>query len=233
MQLLGFSSGSLAGDDAARAVETSVELGLPAIELSALRLPTLDPLIVGLDDLDAALAAFRHVSFHAPSRFSPRDEPWVIALLESVHERGWPIVVHPDTLHDRAAWRRFGDGLRIENMDLRKAHGQTAEQLRAVFADLPAARFCFDLGHARQVDPTMAEAERLALAFADRLAEIHLSHVDEASRHHRLTPDLADALGELAPLLPPVPVILECPMRGATADELREEVAAAAEAFAL
>ncbi|HMB54943.1 MAG TPA: hypothetical protein VKU40_16620 [Thermoanaerobaculia bacterium] len=233
MRPVGFSSGSLAGDDAARAVAISLDLGLPAIELSALRLPSLEPLVAALGNLEADLAHFDWVSFHAPSRFSAKDEPWVIALLEEVHGRGWPIVVHPDVLHHRTAWRRFGPGLLVENMDRRKAHGQTADDLTAVFADLPEARFCFDVGHARQVDPTMAEAERLAFTFADRLAEIHLSHVDESSRHHRLTPDLAEALGEIAPLLAPVPVILECPVRRAGAEVLREEVAAAAGAFRL
>ena len=49
MRPVGFSSGSLAGDDAARAVAISLDLGLPAIELSALRLPSLEPLVALVD----------------------------------------------------------------------------------------------------------------------------------------------------------------------------------------
>ena len=232
MRRIGFSTGSLAGDDVRRAVDLSLEIGAQAIELSALRLPSLEPLVAAFAGLEADLAAFGHVSVHAPSRFSAREEPWVIALLAEAHGRGWPVVVHPDTLHDRAAWRRFGTGLAIENMDRRKALGQTADDLAAVFADLPEARFCFDLGHARQIDPTMAEAERLALAFADRLAEIHASHVDETSAHHRLTPDACEAFAELTPLLAPgVPVILECPLPGAGVEALGAELRTAATAF--
>lgn len=42
-------------------------------------------------------------------------------------------------------------------MDKRKRIGCTAMQLRRFFDELPEATFCFDMGHARQVDPTMHE----------------------------------------------------------------------------
>ena len=173
------------------------------------------------------------MSFHAPSAFAPEDEARVVALLGAVHERDIPIVVHPDVIVTDALWRRFGDGLRLENMDLRKPLGQSAADLAHLFARLPEARFCLDLAHARQVDPTMAEAERLLLTFAARLDEIHLSHVDPDSRHHRLTPDAIADYRDIAVLVPEwVPVILESPLDSdAGTKEVREEVAAALRVF--
>lgn len=210
---VGFSTGALAGDDFRRAVELTLEAGLDALELSALRLRELRPLVDALPELDADLAALRHVSFHAPSRFGADEEEGVIAQLEAVHERDLPIVVHPDVLHRPARWRRFGSGLVVENMDVRKASGQTAEDLAPLLRELPEARLCLDLAHARQVDPTLGEAERLLLRFAARLAELHLSHVDADSRHHRLTPEASGAFREVAHLVPAdAPVILESPM---------------------
>src|SRR4051794_1997340 len=71
--------------------------------------------------------------------------------------RGYPVVVHPDVIFDRPRWRVLGEALFIENMDKRKPVGRTVEELQEFFRDLPAARFCFDIGHARQVDPSMTE----------------------------------------------------------------------------
>jgi hypothetical protein len=230
---IGFSTGALARDDVRRAVEISVAAGLDAIELSALRLRQLAPLVALLDDLDADLAAFRHVSFHVPSWFSSEQESEVLALLAPVHDRGWPLVVHPDVLHTRPAWRRFGSALLVENMDDRKPFGQTVDDLVPVFRDLPEARLCLDLAHARQVDPTLGEAERLLLHLAPRLAELHVSHVDPRSTHHPLTEDALAAYRELAPLIPPgVPVILESPLMGQTVASVEAEVAKAAMALA-
>jgi len=229
---IGFSTGALARDDVRRAVDISLAAGLDAIELSALRLRQLGPLVALLADLDADLAAFRYVSFHVPSRFTAGQEADVLALLEPVHERGWPLVVHPDVLHTRPAWRRFGSALLIENMDDRKPFGQTVDDLAPLFRDLPEARLCLDLAHARQVDPTLGEAERLLLHLAPRLAELHVSHVDPRSTHHPLTEDALAAYRELAPLLPPgVPVILESPLVSLGLEAVAAEVTAARSAL--
>jgi hypothetical protein len=233
VRFVGFSTGALAGSDFRRGVALAAEAGLAALELSALRREELGPLVAALDELEGDLALFRDVSFHAPSAFEPEDEARVVAMLEAVHEREIPIVVHPDVVHTDALWRRFGSGLRLENMDLRKAFGQTAADLAPLFARLPEARLCLDLAHARQVDPTMAEAERLLVTFLARLDEIHLSHVDQDSRHHRLSPEAVADYQDLAPLLPDwVPLVLESPMgEEADAAAVREEAAAALAIF--
>ncbi len=230
---VGFSTGALAGGDVRRALDLALEAGLAVVELSALRRDELAPLVAALDDLAADLALFHEVSFHAPSAFEPEDEARVVAMLEAVHEREIPIVVHPDVIHTDALWRRFGSGLRLENMDLRKPFGQTAADLAPLFARLPEARFCLDLAHARQVDPTLAEAERMLLSFAARLDELHLSHVDADSAHHRLTPEAIVEYQDVAPLVPAwVPVVLESPLSyGAGVAAVLEEVEAALRVF--
>jgi len=226
MRPIGFSTGALAGGDFRRGVELARQAGLAVVELSALRLDELAPLVATLDELADDLATFHEVSVHAPSAFEQEDEAGVVDLLAAVHERGYPIVVHPDVIRTDALWRRFGDALRLENMDLRKAFGQTAADLAAFFARLPEARFCCDLAHARQVDPTLAEAEHLLLTFAARLDEIHLSEVDADSAHHRLTPEAIDDYQDLAGLGPAsVPLVLESPLGEApSSEDVRSEV---------
>lgn len=208
---------------------------MEAVELSALRHHELAPLVEALDGLEGDLAAFSHVSFHAPSAFPEAEEEAVVALLERVHDRGIALVVHPDVIRTPPLWRRLGTALRIENMDVRKPVGQTVDDLLPLFARLPEARFCLDVAHARQVDPTMAEAERLLLRLAVRLAEIHVSHVDEASTHHPLTDEAIAAYQDLAFLVPPgLPLIVESPLGPApTLDQVVREAQRAREAFTL
>jgi sugar phosphate isomerase/epimerase len=45
------------------------------------------------------------------------------------------------------------------------------------------ATFCLDLGHARQIDPTMASAILMLRAFGDRLRQLHVSDVGPHGDH--------------------------------------------------
>ncbi|MDA1314983.1 MAG: hypothetical protein O2968_16760 [Acidobacteria bacterium] len=208
MRLLGFSTGAIARSNFRSALETLRAFRLPAIELSALRLPELEPLVMALPELD--LAGYEFVSFHAPSRFQPSDEAWVIKQLVAVVERGVPVVVHPDVITNPSAWQGFGELLLIENMDKRKAVGRTARDLEGLFASLPEARFCFDIAHARQVDPTMIEARFLLDACGDRLAEIHISELNTRSQHEPISACAIADYQSVADLIPEnVPIILE------------------------
>jgi len=82
----------------------------------------------------------------------------VTARLKAVTGYGIPVVVHPDTIYSGAVWRTFGASIYIENMDKRKPVGRTAGELKSLFERFPEAGLCFDIGHARQVDPTMGQA---------------------------------------------------------------------------
>src|SRR5262249_48268602 len=147
-----------------------------AVELSALRQEELAPLVAQLDNLD--LSGFQYVSFHAPSAIEPAFEADALRLLEQVALREWPIIVPPNAMYRREEWARLGQHLCIENMDKRKPIGQTASDLATIFETLPNASFCFDIGHARQVDPTMSEASAILQRFRDRIQQLHVSEVN-------------------------------------------------------
>ena len=211
MRLIGFSTGALAYSDFRRGVEILQERGIRAAELSALRYHELQSLVEALDDLD--LSKFDYIAFHAPSAIPPGRESEVIELLLPVRLREWPIVVHPDAIRQPSLWRPLGDSLCLENMDQRKPTGRTADELRRVFRDFPDASFCFDIGHAKQLDRTMNEARLLMKAFGSRLRQVHLSEVNSQGKHDSLSRASVLAFRDVAELIPePIPIILETPV---------------------
>jgi hypothetical protein len=208
MRLIGFSTGAIAKGDCRLALELMKPFGLPVVELSALRLHELPRLTEEAGSLD--LAGYRYISVHAPSHFQPEDERNVVTLLERLAARGWVIVVHPDAIFTDALWTQFGGKLLIENSDKRKSLGRTAGELGALFDRFRDARFCFDVGHARQVDPTMNEAYLILQQTRDRLCQIHISEVNCFSRHDPLSAAAVEASRRIAHLIPEdVPIILE------------------------
>jgi len=126
MRPIGFSTGALAYADFRRGLEIVLASRLQAVELSALRENELFPLLDALDSLD--LREFSYISLHAPSEFSAAQEPGIRDRLSRELWRNWPIVIHPDTIHDFGLWREFGPLLAIENMDKRKAIGRSAQE---------------------------------------------------------------------------------------------------------
>ena len=198
-----------------------------ALELSALRENELRPLLDGIDQLD--LAQFEYVAFHAPSEFPPEDEEGIVDLLAGICERGWPVILHPDAVSDFSLWRRLGSVLCVENMDKRKPIGRTVSELEHIFDLLPDASFCFDIGHARQVDSTMTEAYFILKRFGERLRQVHLSEVNTRSKHDRLSYASILAFREVASLIPEdIPVILETPV---PEDQIEFEISQALEAL--
>jgi hypothetical protein len=209
MRAVGFSTGALAPGDAGAALAVLRGTGASAVELSALRLHELAPLLAAIPSLD--LSAFAHVSVHAPSRFGAADEPKVAEALGAL-PAAWPVVLHPDTMHDPGVWRRFGPRLLVENMDRRKPTGRTLRELGRVFEQLPEASFCFDIGHAHQVDRTMTDAFLLLQALGVRLGQIHISEVTSEGRHDPLGRPAVAAFRAVAAWVPEgVPLILEGP----------------------
>jgi hypothetical protein len=208
MRPIGFSTGAVAKGDFRRALGLLRAHNVDIVELSALRLEELTPLAVALPDL--GLDAFSFVSLHAPSRFDPAVESSVIDRLYSITQQGYPVVVHPDVIFTAAKWGVLGSNLLIENMDRRKPTGRTVREMQQLFELLPDARFCFDIGHARQVDPSMTEAWLLLHAFAARLAEVHISEVNTSSRHDPISRNAVIAFRSVAQYIPEhIPIILE------------------------
>jgi hypothetical protein len=213
MHIIGFSTGAVARGDYRAALALLRAESVRAIELSALRLSELNSLVGDIPHLD--LSGFSFISFHAPSRFELADESSVIESLKSVTQSGFPVVVHPDTMYTDELWRAFGGMIFIENMDKRKPVGRTARELESIFERFPEAGLCFDIGHARQVDPTMIEAYRILDQQGNRLKQVHMSEANTASHHVSSHHDPISryairAFQRVAGLIPArVPIILE------------------------
>lgn len=229
MRPMGYSTGALALSDVERALSMLEGSSATAVELSALRISELKPLLRLLGSLD--LSRFNYVSFHAPSRFDAAEERVVADAMAEVAALGWLIVLHPDTLHDLGAWRQLGGRLAIENMDKRKRTGRTVEELEAFFEALPEASFCFDIGHAHQVDRTMTEAHFLVKQHRARLKQLHVSEVNAGSRHDALSQSAAQAFQRVAAQIPgEAALILEAP---ASPEDLERQMAIARAALSL
>jgi hypothetical protein len=208
MRNVGFSSGAIGYGDFIGALATLREQRFPCLELSALRIGELAPLIAAIPQLD--LSAYSYVSFHAPSSFSKDEEAWVADTLYAGVPEGWPIVLHPDTIFDYSQWNRFGRRLAIENMDRRKPVGRTACELSDIYRLLPEAALCFDVGHARQCDASMTEAFLILSEFGNKLVEVHISEVNSASQHDPISHGAKIAFQQIARMIPErIPVIIE------------------------
>ena len=205
MRPIGFSTGALAKGDFARGLDVQRGVaGIDAVELSALRDQELPTLVEAIDSLD--LDDFQYVSFHAPSKLTAMDEEAAFALLLRV-PYAWPIIVHPELLQTPALWRRLGERLCIENMDDRKATGRTVSELTSLFDLFPKATFCLDLGHARQIDPTMTSAILMLREFGHRLRQLHVSDVGPRGEHLPLGATARSSFARVARHVPH-----DCPM---------------------
>jgi hypothetical protein len=210
--IVGFSTGSLAFGNARLGLQMVLGQATAAIELSALREDELLPLVRSLDTLD--ISEYSYISFHAPSQLIKMSEKEAVAILREVALRGWPVIVHPDVISSIDVWGTLGNKLCLENMDKRKTTGRTASELAYFFDRLEIATLCFDIGHARQIDPTMCEADAILRQFGGRLQQVHLSLVNSESTHRPLNEEAMIAFRRVSHLLPQqVPIILETPVR--------------------
>ena len=227
MRMIGFSSGAIAYGDFRLALDMLSGVKLACLELSALRVSELENLVEALPDLD--LSGYAYISFHAPSSFSKEQEKWVSDILYSSVPEGWPIVMHPDTIHDFSHWRRFGKRLAIENMDRRKPVGRSAQELHSIFQQLPDASLCFDVGHARQCDASMTEAFLILSNLGNRLVQVHISEVNSASQHDPISHGAKLAFQQIARLIPDnIPVIVESKV---SAPQIQREIQQAIESL--
>ena len=229
MRPIGFSTGALAKGNFRHGLELLRRYQIHAVELSALQLDELEQLLAALASLD--LRDFSFVSIHAPTRFAPEVESSVIERLHSIADRGYPLVVHPDVIFTPCLWAELADRLLLENMDKRKPVGRNVAEMRSMFDSLPAARFCFDIGHARQVDPTMTEASLLLQTFRDRLTEVHISEVNTASRHDPISSNAVIAFRKVAKYIPEETQIILEPLIDAGQSDIETEIQRARDAL--
>src|ERR1700734_1191242 len=101
MRLVGYSTGAIALGDFSRAVALLSTHNFQAIELSALRIAEVEPLLLALPNL--GLDRYRYISFHAPSAFREDEEERLVALLSRLPAT-WPIILHPDAIYQASCW---------------------------------------------------------------------------------------------------------------------------------
>jgi len=219
--ILGFSTGSLAKGNFIEALKILERFpNSLAIELSTLRENELPLLIEVLPTL--RLQQYRYISIHAPSKLVNYSEDEVIQHLLRISNFKYPFIVHPDIIRDFKKWEVFGDLLCIENMDKRKEIGRTVEDLKWIFERLPDARFCLDLAHAKQVDPSMVECVQMLRMFGEKIIQFHISDVTSDSKHTPINLEAIESYRKVAPLIPlNIPFIIESPVtRNNIANEL-------------
>lgn len=219
MRPIGFSTGSLAPGNSRLALEMLRSHRTSAIELSALRTSEVSDVLQVVREVK--LDQFQYISFHAPSKWNGMGERDFLEQAAEIIHRGWPIILHPDAISEWDSWHQLGSQVVIENMDGRKPVGRTVEELLPIFDRLPYARFCFDVGHARQIDPTMKLAQELLEAFGLRLSEFHVSDVDDKFAHVRLGQQSMQSYRRLWEPFPDVAIILETPV---TSEEMSEQL---------
>lgn len=209
--LVGPSTGYMVGarGDWPRLVAAAESCSLDVVELSALSARELPGLLRFLRE-DGALP-FGHVSVHGPSKGWDGTPAALAAALSAIPAQVDGIVMHPETLGDPAAFADLGARLRLENMDTRKDDGRTVAELERFFEVLPDARFCFDVAHAQLHDPGMGLAHELLDAFADRLAEVHVSSIKPDGEHVPLRAADAETFLPVLERCTGVPWVLEAP----------------------
>ena len=223
MRTIGFSTGSLALGNFKKGLHMLYDTGIEAVELSALRKHELNPLVKSLNNMD--VSRFRYVSVHAPSKYEQSEEKEIVNLLIHFVNRGWPIIVHPDSVYSWDLWRQFGRFLFIENMDKRKPVARYAIELEKIFNQVPEAMLCFDIGHARQHDTSMEVATKIIRRFRSRLGEIHISEVGPQCQHLKISSRAIHDFQKISSIIPKnIPVILETPVGR---DEMLHEIMAA------
>ena len=110
-------------------------------------------------------------------------------------------------------YRALGAALVLENMDTRKASGQTAEHLASYFAVLPEAGLCLDVAHAASVDTNLLLGHEMLDVHGHRLRQVHLSSLDTDCHHRSLSPEDEQRFAPLLDRCRDVPWILEAPAR--------------------
>lgn len=222
MRLIGYSTGAIALGDFSRALSLLDAHRFQAIELSALRIAEVEPLLHALPSLN--LGKYKYISFHAPSAFREDEEEHLVSLLSLLPET-WPIVLHPDSIYRISHWTPLETRLAIENMDRRKTTGRSVAELGKFFELLPQAKMCFDLGHARQVDPSMIGAYQLLTVFAERIVQLHVSEVDTLNRHDVISRAAEMAFFQVRQFIPEAAsVILESRVQEKDIDDEAEKV---------
>lgn len=210
-ELVGRSTRANDADDWAAAIaEAEAELGSAAVELMANRDDRLTSLLGFLQTTPAALDRFGYVSVHAPNR----SDSWIetCARLAELPSRVHTIVVHPHPEVESTLLSKLGARIAIENMDVTKPTGRTAEELGPLLAALPEVGFCVDVAHVWTNDSSLGVGHDLLDAFGERLRQLHVSGIEPDGTHRTTTQDDLERYAPLLERCPNVPWIFEEPL---------------------
>jgi hypothetical protein len=210
--LVGPSTGYMVGarGDWPRLVAAAETCSLDVVELSALSAEELPGLLRFLSE--AGTLPFGHVSVHGPSKGWDGTPAALATALAAIPAFVDGIVLHPETLGEVEPFADLGARLRLENMDTRKRDARDVAELARYFEALPQARLCFDVAHAQLHDPSLALAHELLDAFAERLAEVHVSSIEPSGEHVPLRAADAEAFLPVLERCAGVPWVLEAPV---------------------
>ena len=126
------------------------------------------------------LAPFDYVSLHAPIHTYGRNEltKRVLGLIRDFHTRVRPlnlVVFHPDNVQEFSVFENCGLPVAFENMDARKAFGQSPSDMLSLMDVDENRRMVLDVNHSYTIHGT----PYLAAAFWQRLwswiDQVHLS----------------------------------------------------------
>lgn len=198
---IGFPSGCLAHCSPHATIAFSQAAGFPALELHPQNIH--DPILA------LSRHRFTYWSCHLPDKpeVSDRDLTRMICQ-DSTHTDNF--IIHANKIKLPSEWEPYQDKVLVENMDNNRTFGRYPEEMEEIFDSLPNAGFCFDLGHAFQVDPTLSLAKEMVAAFGDRLKELHISYVDQEGHHHSIPGELFEPFAEITQNIPQdIPTIIE------------------------
>jgi len=124
------------------------------------------------------LAGFEYVSVHAPifAEQTPEEVVEILRILELKHQELHfdLVVMHPDGIMNWNLFRSHDIPFAIENMDNRKTTCRNLEDLQKIFEQTDF-RMVLDVNHCYSNDPSMQLAKNMAVAFSERICEVHLS----------------------------------------------------------
>ena len=204
----GIATGALVEgrDDWERAIGRVRAVGWPFVELTAIDEERLDALVALFERSPEPLDGVERVSVHAPVRFRT-SVLQVVEKLEALPELD--VVVHPDVYRGELRLLGLGRRLLVENMDVQKAFGRFAPDLRVVFETFPEAGLCLDVAHVWTNDPSLRLGHDLLDEFGGRLRQVHVSGIEADGAHRETTAADLDLYAPLLERCRHVPWILE------------------------
>ncbi len=228
---VGFSTGCLCKTPVGieQKIRVYRDAGATALEIMLFRPPEVRDLQV-TPALEQLCASFNRVSLHAP----PRDmhygpNPLCEEVLDKIrHIRSkidlHSIIVHPELVDDYDYLAASGLPIAIENMDRRKQIGIHPDYFRWLGRHYDF-KYCMDLQHVWEHDPSMKLAEEFRDVMGERLAEMHVSGCTDFELHHPTYVAMnKDAIAKALALKIPVPKIMEGVLSHMPANSVKEEL---------